>query len=117
LGLLLLTLLGRKERERERERNFLLCEILPLYDKTKKKKEKKKSVELNQRIFLGKKWDKVCIAKILQDSLNYKLSVLICLPIRSWDWGCIHSKFLYKGGTLIGPSTSFLKHLALPQQI
>jgi hypothetical protein len=71
-----------KKRKRERERNFLLCEFLPLYDKTKKKKEKKKSVELNQRIFLGKKWDKVCIAKILQDSLNYKLSVLICLCIR-----------------------------------
>jgi hypothetical protein len=34
-----------------------------------------------------------CIAKILQDSLNYKLSILICLCIRSWDWGCIQSIF------------------------
>jgi hypothetical protein len=33
-----LTLLGRKEKDREQ--SFLLCEILPLYDKTQRKKEK-----------------------------------------------------------------------------
>jgi len=53
-----------KKREREREQSFLLCEFLPLYDNQKKK------VQLNQRIFLGKKWDKVALPKILQDSLR-----------------------------------------------
>jgi hypothetical protein len=101
-----------KKRKREREQSFLLCEFLTLYDTTQKKK-----CNSTKGFFWGKKWDKVALPKILQYSLNYKLSVLICLCIRSCDWGCIHIMLFYRGGTLIGPSTIFLKHLALPQQI
>jgi hypothetical protein len=43
-----------KKRKRERERNFLLCEFLPLYDKTKKKIKKKGATQ--PKDFLGVKY-------------------------------------------------------------